>query len=746
MKQTGTFLRRGKTPSFWTRIVPFVILLSAIMACSLSQSGATPTGEPAAEQAATARPTVPPSPTPVPEIEGGEVVVVPEIVVPPMDYMEVLEVKVASGEWTYEEGLVTLLKTFAGELSPSEVLGDDQPLAVEMGGVVESAYEYLETGTDAAVKEEVQRLLDALLPSADRLLPYATQQPASSRSPAPSVYLASSGSASPSLQDTQCEQLWREGFPAGESITCVQYTEVSLPDGTGRVFYPADWWPSGENMPYAMAASEALAHAAQVFSQFGATRSVDMVFAGLNSTDERAPLAISPVRGNETCLVVMYPSSITSAERTGMDEFKQVVAHEIFHCFQQWNFPAMMTRGAYLANQWWVEGSAEYFSNVAYPTVNAEYDWVQSFNRVSAVKPIYDMQYQNTTLFQYLANEISDQGLVDFFKSIPYSKDAQTSIAALAGLGDFQNTFHEFSEAWADKAIVDSGGGILPTEIVIPSSNREEVTEDRVINFTAVPFLLGRYLVKYKTDNVYKVSNSTSGTAGNDSARLVGAPHSWDSPPSEVSGNCGESPYIYITTSGVQTVQPHLLDADIDAELSHEEDPDCCVMGTWQLDKQQFALNMIDPGPQLAGIMTAELSSVLGDLRLEFRKNGQYNAEIDGLTINYRFSSVTDAQGNPMWVDSVVSYNGQVLGTFQTKGPEGSKALTGAPLLTTGTMSQSMLGGGGDPQEFSSIRGVLPSGENQPYTCEEDTLTFTYTDPVTEATYQNVYKRIEKAP
>jgi hypothetical protein len=61
-------------------------------------------------------------------------------------------------------------------------------------------------------------------------------------------------------------------------------------------------------------------------------------------------------------------------------------------------------------------------------------------------------------------------------------------------------------------------------------------------------------------------------------------------------------------------------------------------------------------------------------------------------------------------------------------------------------MAQSMGPGGGDPQEFSSIRGVLPSAESHPYTCEEDKLTITYTDPVTEATYQNVYKRISKAP
>ena len=156
---------------------------------------------------------------------------------------------------------------------------------------------------------------------------------------------------------------------------------------------------------------------------------------------------------------------------------------------------------------------------------------------------------------------------------------------------------------------------------------------------------------------------------------------------------------------------------------------------------------MIDPGPELAGIMTAELSSVLGDLRLEFRRNGQYNAEINGLTINHRFSSVTDAQGNPMWVESVVLYNGQVVGTFQTQGPEGSKTLTGAPLLTTGSMQTSMApGGGGDPQEFASIPGVLPSAQSHPYTCEEKTLTLTYTDPVTEATYQNIHKRLESSP
>jgi hypothetical protein len=737
MNRTGPRLRRGSVPIFWKRLLPFLILLIALLGCSLSQSG----GGPTPGQDATARPTVAATPTAEPEIEGGEVMVVDEIIVPPLDYMEVLEVKVASGEWTYEEGLVKLLKTFAGELDPSEVLGDDQPLGDEMGGVIASAYDYLESGTDADTKEEIQGLLDTLIPSADRLLPYAVPQPSSSVPSAP-VHLASYRSMSPALQDTQCAQLWQDGFPAGESVTCVQYSEVSLPNGTGRVFYPSEWWPSGENLTYAMAGSEALARAAQVFAQFGSTHSVDMVFAQVNSTDSRAPLMITPNQGKETCLVIIYPSAIKSAERKGIDVFKQVVSHEIFHCFQQWNFPALGI-GGYLANQWWIEGSAEYFSNVAYPTVNREYDWVQSFNRVSAVKPLYDIHYENTTFFQYLANQISDQGLVDFLQSIPFSKDPQTSIGALAGLDNFPSLFHDFSEAWADKAIVDSGGGILPTEIVIPSSDRVQVSEDQVVNFTALPFMVKRYLVKYLTDNTYTIRNSTSGTAGEDSARLVGAPHSWDDPPSEVKGGCGEVPHIYITTSGIQTIEPHLLDADVDAEISHEGDPDCCLMGTWKLNTEQFALNMIDPGPQLAGIMEAELTSVLGDLQLEFRKNGQYNAAISGLTINYRFSSVTDAQGNPMWVESIVSYDGQVVGTFRTPG---GQTLTGDPLLTTATMTQSMGNPNPEPQEFSSIRGLLPSAEAQQYTCEEDTLTFTYTDPVTDATYQNLYTRIKKTP
>jgi hypothetical protein len=728
----------------WRHVASFLVPLGAALACSLSGSAALPTADATPVPDATESATTAPTPTPVPEIEGGEVVVVPEIVVPPMDYQEVLEAKVAAGQWTYEEGLVALLKTFAGELDPADVLGDDQPLTDEMGGVIASAQDYLETGSDQATKDEVQRLLDVLLPSADRLLPYAVPQPGSSSAPSAPVYLAASRDYSPAGQDTQCAQLWADGFPAGQSLTCVQYSQVSLPGGTGRVFYPSDWWPSGENMTYALAGSEALAHAAEVFSQFGKTGSVDVVFTQVNSTDKRAPLMITPNQEKEVCLVVIYPSAIKSAERHGIDVFKQVVSHEIFHCFQQWNFPAMITKGAYLANQWWVEGSAEYFSNVAYPTVNREYDWVESFNRLSAVKPIPDMQYENTTFFQYLSNEISDEGVVAFFKSIPYSKDPQVSIGALADLDNSQAIFHGFAEAWADKMIIDSGGGRLPTQIVIPASDRVQVTESKVINFTALPFLLRRYLVKYATDNVYSISNPTSGTPGVDSARLIGAPQSWDDPPSTVSGSCGESPYIYVVTSAVQTIQPHLMDAEIDAQISHGGDMDCCLIGTWDLNKEQFAQNMIDPGPQLAGIMQAELTSVVGDLKLEFRKNGQYNAGIDGLTIDYRFSSVKDAQGNPMWVESIVQYNGQVVGTFRT---QGGTTLTGDPVLTTATMQQSMSPGGtGEPREFSSLRGVLPSTEDQPYVCAQDTLTFTYTDPVTDASYQNLYTRVKETP
>lgn len=728
----------------WKRIVHFVILASAIVSCSPSGSGPEPTSGPSegptSATDATARPTTAPTPTPEPEVEGGEVLVVPEIVVPPLDYQEVLEVKIASGEWTLEEGLLALLKTFAGQLDPVDVLGDDQPLEDEMGGVIASAQEYLETGPDAAVKEEIQGLLDVLIPSADRLLPYARPEP-SSASP-PLLYLASSREYSPARQDTECEELWEDGFPPGESVTCIQYAEVALPGGTGRVFYPADWWPGGENLQYAQAGSAALKRAAETFAQFRPTHSVDMVFTQVNSTDSRAPLMITPPRDEETCLVVIYPSALESAKKNGIDVFRQVIAHEIFHCFQAWNFPAM-AKGGYLANQWWIEGSAEYFSNVAYPTVNREHNWVRSFNRISAVKPLYDIHYENTTFFQYLANQISDQGVVDFLESIPYSKDPQVSIGALAGLANFQTLFHSFAEDWADRTIADSGGGILPTEVIIPSSDRVTVRDSQVVNFTAIPFLLKRYLVKYMTDNVYEITNSTSGTSGVDTARLLQDPFSWEQPPSNVSGKCGESPYIYITTSGEHSIQPHLLDADVDAELSREEDPDCCLIGTWKLDGEKFALNMIDPGPQLTGIMEAELLSVGGDLRLEFRKNSRYTAFLNGLVINYRFSAVTDAQGNPMWVDSIVVYDGQVAGTFRTQGGE---TLTGEPLQTTATMTQSMGNPNPEPQDLSYLHGVLPGAEDQSYVCEEDKLTFTYTDRVTEASYQNVFTRLTPPP
>ncbi len=88
-----------------------VFILIASQACSgggtaPESSGVTPTAIP---EAGETTPTVIPGPL-------------------PSGYMELLDNKIASGEWTEEEGLVTLLKMFIGEIQVSEAdLGQGVP-------------------------------------------------------------------------------------------------------------------------------------------------------------------------------------------------------------------------------------------------------------------------------------------------------------------------------------------------------------------------------------------------------------------------------------------------------------------------------------------------------------------------------------------------------------------------------------------------------------------------------------------
>ncbi len=84
-------------------------------------------------------------------------------------YVDNLLVKEGAGEWTRGEGLVATLGLFAGEAEAASVLRHPELGDFTGTGLVRLAREYLDDGSDVAVKAEIERLLEYLVVSRERL-------------------------------------------------------------------------------------------------------------------------------------------------------------------------------------------------------------------------------------------------------------------------------------------------------------------------------------------------------------------------------------------------------------------------------------------------------------------------------------------------------------------------------------------------------------------------------------------------
>jgi len=731
------------------RLFAPILFTLTIAACAGSPEPTGPSAATLAETPGEAGPTtdLPPTlaPTPTstldPAVQEGEFFIIPDGPPPPSDYLDLFERRLASGEWSTEQGLVTLLQFFAGEVDPGTVLAGTEPAAFEMGGVIALAQEYLANGEDAAARSEVERLMIKLIPDAEAILRYAAPAQALRQDNSGTALFASALLAffqpavsellKPALQDQPCEDLWAQGFPPEEEMLCFEYTEASLPNGTGRVFYPFGYQVYDPGLVHVLAAAEAMVNAVNTFAQYGTTGSINMVFAWLNSTDPRLPLAIvAPIPG-EDCLVIVYPSALASAARTGIDVFKQVMAHEMFHCFERWNFPAMGP-GGYKANQWWIEGAAEYFGNVVYPNVNREWGFVGAFNAASINTAIPDLVYENTTFFQHLANSIGNQGVVGFLKGIPLTADHQTSIQALAAIPGIDTIFEEFGQAWADQVIEDSGGLYLPTKVFVSASDRMEIDTSLTVYLSTQPFVLRRYLLIYMPDKIYQAAYSPYGAPGSEAARPDGIPFTWGALPATISGGCGKSAFLFLTTSTKAGTDPHL----VDVVVTDEEDPYCdlCVAASWELDNQNYidvVFPALFPSPEFG--IEVELNSLTGSLHLNFTRAGIYSGVFSNLVMDY---SVIDPEVD-LSTQTIFSYAGQSYGTYRIEG-NGTK-LSIYDVVATTTQAISVAGGVGEPKPIAGVG--WGTGQGVPYTCVANSLTFQRTDPISGVLLEFRYNR-----
>ncbi len=493
-------------------LIALMLVFATLLACALPSpttrpASPTPTG-------AVAPPTAEAEPAPAAEADFVFIDEQP----PPASMVEMLEASVIGGAWTYEQGLIAGLQVLAGEALLTDAFGES-PLTGEGTGILNLAFFYLESGTDPAAKAEIERLLAIVAPSPERLLEYAEPEGAQAHRPA---------GLSAARQSTaeECQSFFEKGFPgfpAGQKVLCLLYKEQTLGGYQARIFYPSWWTSSDPQWPYLDAAHQAVAASWNMFSTFGEMRAIDLVFTVLGDKEDPDTVAVAPgLGGAKTCQIAIYPGALKAfpandqMSGVALGDFKQIVAHEMFHCFQSIRFPAHAWNVVdWGINDWWGEASADYFSNLVYPTVNLEWRTAPEFATKSTTLPIFNMSYANSVFFQHMANTLGNAAILDLIGSLPPNSLAGQQ-AVLAGYDGMDAFWHEFGRLYLEGRIPDTSGPFLPS--LWPTGISVTITAPGAkVEVGALPFTLARQILTFKNAVPHKkgwLYQTTVGEAG----------------------------------------------------------------------------------------------------------------------------------------------------------------------------------------------------------------------------------------
>jgi hypothetical protein len=719
----------------------WIVLLLAVLACGFPAPSGAPTAPP---------PTGAVQPTPTAE---------PDPL--PVSMSQAVSAGARAGLWTEAEGLIRVLRYLVGELSADEVFGDQVLMSKEGSRVVRRAQIYLEDPTHADGREEMTRLLRILVPSRETLDRFSRPASASRGGP---------GLARPVgriIGDrVLCQTLWSTGFeyPADEPAPiCLEVVEIGVGGLAHRIYYPEFWAEPTDGSPDEYAeyralvepTRQALERSLETYNAYGPNPVVgtDIVFTDLPAlvgTVEREDVqaAADRILRSERCHVAVFPSGTYVAlrpEGNGLEVFQQIIAHELFHCYQMTNLAAQESgpaRGDGLegdANDWWVEGSAEYFGSVVYPSVNAEFGYIDELDSISPASSLIFYAYPAFAFFQYLDVQagMSPQSLIDdILRQMPTSGGYDDQQAAVAGLPGMADAFHEFGQSYLDKQLQDLGGGTLPLHPQAGEAPSFGVGPGEA-HFRLDPLVLHRYRLAFADHARFTVALAAEGVNRN-AARPASAPGAWSEMPPEVNTDCGDSEYVLLATS---VVPPGADEVRIDLTTQGrqlEEDQPCdeCVVGTWTLDNSSYLAHMGGLWPVVLG--------GLGDFGLSTEGIETHPTDAFGvMTMTFDGEGIAKGEQSDWGIAGVAIKDGKVLHSQMVYNGAGEAAWRIETDETTDTdylfFSDGSFALIGEMTFMTIPLRAIPFGESndsvflsspQPFLCSATTLTYYSEDPL----------------
>lgn len=651
------------------------------------------------------------------------------VLTPPVpDLMDLYEQLLNTDGTNEGEVLLKLLEYASGSATESTAFDFNNVQANEITPLLQQARYWISgPGAGTPEAEKIIPLMDRLAINADRLLPYAIPEGQASR---PKGLASTNRQLLPDILNQAegvCQEFWDIGFPepsAGESPTiCILYRQFTAEGIQFRIFYPIEWADGGEFLPFIDSAEAALRQSVATFLPLAFTGmpNTDVVFTLLPHADREGRLrpfvlAAAWMMTATNCGVGVYPESMNIS----IPEFQQTLAHEIFHCFQFKNYTWTNTASSN-AIKWWQEGSAEFFGNVAYPEVNAEYIFIDDITENFKTQNIFSMDYENFLFFQYLANLTSESGVISLLASFETSRDDQAYANALeAALPGFADIFHNFARAYADHAITDTAGNMIP---VAPRTNETIFLDRGTREFTVEPYRITAYGLKLRPGRIYTLSETTSETGRRD-YRFAERRGQWFALPGTISTTCDQKHLVLVGTN-VSIGSTYKVTVEYDYEVIDEGDSrscDRCLVGTWEMtpDSIHGFMNLVMPP-------NSTYTGYTGSMRMTFTPDGRVEGIWEDLRVYVQFTLGTSS------VPAEVAYSGSSTGDWYTR----DGVVYGVNSVSSFTMTMEAEG-----FSFSKPLGDTPGTAytaEGPYTCTPTNLSFT---PPTEPTFTREFIKV----
>ncbi|NIR58529.1 MAG: hypothetical protein GWO02_02930 [Gammaproteobacteria bacterium] len=453
--------------------------------------------------------------------------------------------------------------------------------------------------------------------------------------------------------------MWRTTDPTGDAPDiegdCFRHLRRDGPAGQElMVIFPKPWEDDRGRRRLIFDTLDGLEQSARTFHGLGG-KSVHDISVVLGTGDHLTEGG-HEVQGGlvehapDWCGLWVWRAGIDHWRTRGAEKYQQFIAHEVFHCMQFWHFKDQAAQPGRdwpsLAwgriADWWVEGSAEYFGNVAYPCADDEYRaFVPDFHRLSPRRSILELAYENVVFFQYLGNEMGDAALMALFAALPTVGDLSDQGRLLAAFRDMPDRFHAFGRAYLDREIADScpgrkvaGAPHEGEELRVVKGEAHEIDAKRFQPLRRrLVFDGGDYTLAYDPEGDPAAAAVKEGDAA------------WRDPPAHVDSGCEEKRRKLLVTFAVGEPEEHTYTIEETSEtVARESRIDRCLVGTWRAtDASANAIGrwIAENTSRESGGDTHRVEFIEADGRLQgrFTAGGRALGELDDFVMHHEMHS-----------------------------------------------------------------------------------------------------------